>query len=247
MAWRSHGTSNETLVQQLWRNGLIKNERVRDAFLKVDRGHYAPRNPYNDSPQSIGHAATISAPHMHASAVEHLVERIVDPDVSAPRVLDIGCGSGYLTHILAELVGDKGMVVGLEHIPQLRDLSESNMRKSPEGSAFLDSGRVRFRVGDGRKGWVEPPPSPTRTGEGEGGSSDSSGWDVIHVGAAAATLHSELVEQLRMPGRMFIPIEDEDGYGGQSVWVIDKDREGKVGKRRLFGVKYVPLTDGPGM
>lgn len=144
MAWRSHGTSNETLVQELWRNGLIKTERVRDAFLKaclrpgwppytshprlfsyistivsigidtenvsqVDRGHYAPRNPYNDSPQSIGHAATISAPHMHASAVEHLVERIV-PD-SAPRVLDIGSGSGYLTHVFAELVGDKGLVV----------------------------------------------------------------------------------------------------------------------------------------
>lgn len=155
MAWRSHGTSNETLIQELWRNGLIKTERVRDAFLKVshlikdlphrdtrpinsaafsfflllfnvtivstdvrcwlrlasqvDRGHYAPRNPYNDSPQSIGHAATISAPHMHASAVEHLVERIV-PE-SAPRVLDIGSGSGYLTHVFAELVGDKGLVV----------------------------------------------------------------------------------------------------------------------------------------
>lgn len=119
------------------------------------------------------------------------------------------------------------------------------MRKSPEGSAFLDSGRVRFRVGDGRKGWVEP---PTTTGEGGGAGSNgsSTGWDVIHVGAAAATLHTELVEQLRMPGRMFIPIEDEDGFGGQSVWVVDKDGDGKVGKRRLFGVKYVPLTDAPG-
>ncbi|KAJ4388212.1 hypothetical protein N0V93_008819 [Gnomoniopsis smithogilvyi] len=236
MAWRSHGTSNETLVQQLWRNGLIKNERVRDAFLKVDRGHYAPRNPYNDSPQSIGHAATISAPHMHASALEHLVERI-EPD-NAPRVLDIGCGSGYLTHVLAELVGEKGLVVGLEHIPQLRDLSETNMRKSSEGSELLDSGRVRFRLGDGRKGWVEPTDS-------EGGS-EHSGWDVIHVGAAAATLHAELVTQLRTPGRMFIPVDDEAGDGGQSVWVVDKDGEGKVETRRLFGVRYVPLTDGPG-
>ena len=40
------------------------------------------------------------------------------------RVLDVGSGSGYLTHVLAELVGDGGVVVGLEHIAALRDLGE---------------------------------------------------------------------------------------------------------------------------
>lgn len=120
------------------------------------------------------------------------------------------------------------------------------MRKSPTGCALLDSGRVRFRVGDGRKGWIEPPPPPPA---GEEGEKDSGGWDVIHVGASAATLHPELVAQLRSPGRMFIPVNDEEGPGGgdggQSVWVVDKDGEGRVERRRLFGVKYVPLTDGP--
>lgn len=115
------------------------------------------------------------------------------------------------------------------------------MRKSTEGCTFLDNGRVCFRVGDGRKGWVEP-----ASAGGEGGASGDGGWDVIHVGAAAVTLHSDLVSQLRSPGRMFIPVDDEDGYGGQSVWVVNKDGEGKVDKKRLFGVKYVPLTDAPG-
>lgn len=115
------------------------------------------------------------------------------------------------------------------------------MRKSAEGSALLDSGRVRFHVGDGRKGWIEP-----TAGEEGGGGTGKDGWDVIHVGAAAVTLHTDLVAQLRTPGRMFIPVDDEDGDGGQSVWVVDKDREGKVEKRRLFGVRYVPLTDAPG-
>lgn len=115
------------------------------------------------------------------------------------------------------------------------------MRKSTEGCAFLDSGRVRFRVGDGRKGWVEPASSAGA----EGGAGGNGGWDVIHVGAAAVTLHTDLVTQLRSPGRIFIPVNDEDGYGGQSVWVVDKDEEGKVEKKRLFGVKYVPLTDAP--
>jgi len=116
----------------------------------------------------------------------------------APRVLDIGSGSGYLTHLMAELVGEKGLVVGVEHIKELRDLGENNMRKGEEGRGLLDSGKVRFRVGDGRKGWMEPP----RDGEEDRGQ----GWDAIHVGASARELHQELIDQLRAPGRyVFIP------------------------------------------
>jgi protein-L-isoaspartate(D-aspartate) O-methyltransferase len=62
------------------------------------------------------------------------------------------------------------------------------------------------------------------------------------VGAAAKELHGELVAQLNAPGRMFIPLEDPDGWG-QHVWAIDKDGDGKVTRRKLFGVQYVPLTD----
>lgn len=45
-------------------NGIIKNDRVAIAMKKVDRGHYVKVNAYADSPQSIGYAVTISAPHM---------------------------------------------------------------------------------------------------------------------------------------------------------------------------------------
>ncbi len=39
-------------------------------------GHFAPQNPYDDAPQPIGYRATISAPHMHAYALEKLVDQI---------------------------------------------------------------------------------------------------------------------------------------------------------------------------
>lgn len=39
MAWRSSGTSNEDLVNRLWKNGLITDERVKEAFLKVTHMH----------------------------------------------------------------------------------------------------------------------------------------------------------------------------------------------------------------
>jgi protein-L-isoaspartate(D-aspartate) O-methyltransferase len=133
---------------------------------------------------------------MHASACESLLQYLPSPSPKALRVLDIGSGSGYLTHVLAELVGEEGKVVGVEHIKELRDLGEANVRKSEEGRAFLERGRVRFVLGDGRKGWVE------KDGEGEGeGKGEEVGWDAIHVGAAAVKVHEELVAQLRRPGR----------------------------------------------
>ncbi|KAI8946157.1 protein-L-isoaspartate O-methyltransferase-domain-containing protein [Xylaria longipes] len=263
MAWRSSGSSNKALVENLVRNKMITSDAVKAAFLSVDRAHYAPSSPYEDSPQSIGHRATISAPHMHANAAESLLPYLQPCKASARprRVLDIGSGSGYLTHILAELAGEDGVVVGVEHIEALRTLGEANMSKSPKGRALLSSGRVRFRVGDGRKGWVEPETLASSSGAGNtakenttpseekvGGAADeddSQGWDAIHVGAAAAELHGELVAQLRRPGRMFIPVEDEERHWEQYIWVVDKDEQGSVEKKRLFGVRYVPLTDAP--
>ncbi len=163
------------------------------------------------------------------------------------RVLDVGSGSGYLTHCIAELVGEGGRVVGIEHIRELADLGRENMSKSSEGRQFLDGGRVEFVVGDGRLGWHDSGSLVARGGDangGNGGSEDQQWeqWDTIHVGAAAASIHEELVKQLRRPGRMFIPVDDGGGYG-QHVWVVEKDREGKVGKRKLYGVSYVPLVD----
>lgn len=188
---------------------------------QVDRAHYSPATPYHDSPQIIGYGATISAPHMHAAAAESLLPHLHP----AARVLDIGSGSGYLTTVLANLVGPAGKVVGIDHIQGLVDLANKNISKSKEGKAMLESGKVRFVKGDGRLGFDD----------GEGG------WDAIHVGAAAKEAHTVLVEQLRAPGRLFIPV----GGDMQYIWVIDKKEDGSVVREKSFGVRYVPLTDAP--
>ncbi|KAI7584676.1 hypothetical protein KC343_g19768, partial [Hortaea werneckii] len=51
MAWRSSGASNQALIENLASNGLITQGRVKQAMLGVDRAHYAPASPYQDSPQ----------------------------------------------------------------------------------------------------------------------------------------------------------------------------------------------------
>jgi len=166
---------------------------------------------------------------MHAAACEALLS-VLNPGF---KVLDVGSGSGYLTHVLAELVKPGGTVVGLDHIPQLTQLARANMEKDQAGQELLKMkdgcGGVLFVTGDGGKGWI-----------GDGG---KDGYDAIHVGAAAKDLHVELIDQLKNPGKMFIPVEDVDG--DQYIWLVSKDGEGIVNKTRLMGVRYVPLTDAP--
>ncbi|KAL9638727.1 MAG: hypothetical protein Q9204_001394 [Flavoplaca sp. TL-2023a] len=220
MAWLSSGSSNAALINNLRSHGLVKSDRVAQAMLGVDRAHYSPASAYEDSPQSIGHQATISAPHMHASAAESLLPYLHP----TARVLDIGSGSGYLTHVLANLVGPEGRVIGIDHIQPLVDLASKNMAKSESGKEMLATGKVKFVCGDGREGWKEGGP-----------------YDAIHVGAAAREEHIVLVEQLRAPGRMFIPVGDWSQY----IWVVDKGVDGTVKREKAFGVRYVPLTDAP--
>ncbi|KAF7912436.1 uncharacterized protein EAF01_001457 [Botrytis porri] len=249
MAWTCSGRTNAELINNMWNAGLIHSEKIREAMISVDRTHYTPSEylAYEDSPQSIGHQATISAPHMHASALECLLPYLGE----GKRVLDVGSGSGYLTAVMAELVlpsshphssrrnpagaeseGGKWKVVGLEHIKALRDMGETNVMKSEQGRKWIKEKNVEFVVGDGREGWKD--------------SDGQEGWDAIHVGAAATEIHEALIEQLRSPGRMFIPVEDSRrGSGGQHIWVVDKDGEGKVSREKLYGVRYVPLTDAP--
>ncbi|KAJ6153782.1 protein-L-isoaspartate O-methyltransferase [Penicillium chermesinum] len=245
MAWYCSGSTNTELVENLFKAGLVKNDRVKEAMLglwknrtpltqsgQVDRAHYAPSRPYSDSPQPIGHGATISAPHMHGHACEYLIDYLQP----GARVLDIGSGSGYLTHVIANLVANpsnEGLVIGVDHIPALVELSRNNMNKSPEGRRLQDSGQVKFIAADGRLGWKEGAP-----------------FDAIHVGAAAEKLHPVLVEQLRAPGRLFIPVESEEHDtaslgSGQWIWIVDKKADGSVHKEKVFQVSYVPLTDAP--
>ncbi|KAF1988261.1 protein-L-isoaspartate O-methyltransferas-like protein [Aulographum hederae CBS 113979] len=222
MAWWSSGSTNEELVSQLQKHGQFKDNRIKEAMRSVDRAHYAPRNPYEDSPQSIGYAATISAPHMHAIACEKLLDYLKP----GAKVLDIGSGSGYLTHVLAELVKPGGTVVGIDHIQELVDMSNNNMAKSAEGRELLKSGAVKFITGDGRLGWP---------GEGP--------YDVIHVGAAAGEHYEAFVDQLKAPGRLFVPVDE--GTGMQNIYITDKRADGSVERKKKFGVQYVPLTDAP--
>ncbi|KAJ2803941.1 hypothetical protein H4R20_002692 [Coemansia guatemalensis] len=216
MAWMCSGSTNSELVDNLQDAGIITSKWVISAMRRVDRAHFSRHNPYEDSPQSIGFGATISAPHMHGYALEHLQEYL-QPGMSA---LDVGSGSGYLVACMAAMVGKNGHVVGIDHIPEL--VQNSQVALEQHYLDWVKSGRVKVVTGDGRKGYAADGP-----------------YDCIHVGAASPKTPVELIAQLKSPGRLFVPV----GNVSQQVIVYDKDSKGDVTEKKVMGVIYVPLTD----
>lgn len=129
------------------------------------------------------------------------------------RVLEVGTGSGYQAAVLAELDVE---VYTIEIVEPL----------GLQASALLERlgyKNVHVRIGDGYAGWPEAAP-----------------FDGIIVTAAAPEVPPPLLEQLKPGGRMIIPVGGL--FGGQDLMLIEKDAAGKVRRREVLPVLFVPLT-----
>jgi len=209
---------NSILVDSLIRSGVISSTEVISTMKMVDRGDYSAneRVAYADHPHSIGFDATISAPHMHGYCLESLLKQLKKPKA---KVLDVGSGSGYLTACFGRIIGEGGIVVGIDSIAELVEFSKNNFKK--HDIDLLESKKVVLKVGDGWKG--EPSMGP---------------FDAIHVGAAASEIPAALVSQLANGGKMVIPV----GTFSQKLMEIEKTEKGEIVSRNLMGVTYVPLV-----
>mmetsp|Transcript_15670 Transcript_15670/g.38585 ORF Transcript_15670/g.38585 Transcript_15670/m.38585 type:complete len:283 (+) Transcript_15670:92-940(+) len=241
-AWTCHGRNQKELVERLCQASIVKTSVVKRTMEMVDRSCYIPTNPYRDAPQAIGHGQTISAPHMHAHALEEIYPYLVGK--KDLKVLDVGCGSGYLTTALGrclELLKEQNVrpdtqkcesasVLGIDVHQYLIDLTRENMNKAD--SDLLDSRTVRIALKDGWKGWKEEAP-----------------FDAIHVGAAADSLPEQLLNQLKVGGVMIIPIGPQSQV--QNLYKIERLKQTEEGSQsyhsddfratELLGVRYVPL------
>ncbi|MBC7221671.1 protein-L-isoaspartate(D-aspartate) O-methyltransferase [Candidatus Bipolaricaulota bacterium] len=199
--------ARKELVAELRQKG-IRDPRVLSALEKVPRHLFVLPEfihlAYDDRPLPIGLGQTISQPYIVALSTEALA---LSPE---DRVLEIGTGSGYQTAILAELAKE---VFTVERIPELSWEAQERLRK-------LGYTNVRFRVGDGTKGWPEEAPFPA-----------------ILVTAAAPRVPPSLLSQLAEGGRLVIPV---GGRFQQDLWLVRKEG-GRPVYEHLCPVSFVPL------
>ena len=198
----------EQMVKNLKRTG-VKRE-VLDAMDKVPRHLFVPEDrkdgAYVDHPLPIGGGQTISAPHMVAMMCDLL--EITHGD----KVLEVGAGSGYHAAVIAELIGKEGRVYTVERFENLADLARDNLKQAGYKN-------VEIVIGDGSLGLPDFAP-----------------YDCINVTCAAPRVPPPLLEQLKIGGRMVIPI----GKLRQDLYLIKK-QEDKIHQEIKCGVVFVPL------
>ena len=127
-------------------------------------------------------------------------------------VLEVGTGSGYQAAVLARLVRH---VYSIEVVPELARVSAALLTE-------LGHANVTVREGDGYAGWPEHAP-----------------FDAIIVTAAPPEIPAALREQLKVGGRMVVPV----GVGDQELRVIERTADG-FNETTLMAVRFVPMIRG---
>ncbi|NYZ77414.1 protein-L-isoaspartate(D-aspartate) O-methyltransferase [Candidatus Micrarchaeota archaeon] len=174
--------SDAELVQQLLAGGWIRTERVKKAFLAVDRIFFVPEgariSAYEDYPMPIGYGQTISAPSVVAFMLEEL-------DVQdGAKVLELGTGSGYNAALLSHLAGPKGKIVSVDIVPELTELAKNNLKK------YGKAKNASLFSGDGSCGYDEEAP-----------------YDRIIVTAGMPYIEGHpLIKQLKADGKLIAPV-----------------------------------------
>lgn len=126
------------------------------------------------------------------------------------RVLEIGTGSAYQTAVLAEIARE---VYSIEVVPAHGEHARTLLQQ-------LGYTNVHVRLGDGYAGWPDAAP-----------------FDGIIVTAAPDHVPAPLVDQLKIGGRLVVPI----GREVQDLLVLTRTDEGLREERRL-AVRFVPLV-----
>ena len=185
------------------------SDRVILAMSRVPRELFVPDDlrsrAYEDTPLPIGYGQTISAPHMVA-----IMCNLLDLQ-EGMIVLEVGGGSGYHAAVMADLIGPRGHVYSVERIPGLAAQARSNLE-------LAGIKNVTMIQGDGSIGLPEHGP-----------------YDRISVAATAPDVPEPLKQQLKIEGKMVIPV----GRGFQELVLVTR-KNGFVVEQKM-GVAFVPL------
>ena len=171
--------TEKELAEYLVRYDNLRSKHIIRAFEEVDRAHFVPEflvdQAYIDVPLPIGYGQTISQPSTIAFMLEELQPK------PGQCILEVGTGSGYVTTMLANIVGPKGKVYGVEIIPELVKIGSQNLSEYKMNWASILRAKSM-------------------------GLPDKAPFDRIIVSASAEKMPSTLVDQLKPNGKLIIPV-----------------------------------------
>ena len=205
-------TQRQTMVDCQIRTFEVTDQRLINRLLAVPRECFVPDGVRELAYSDVG--LTIP-PGGAGDEPRHLLPplflaRLIQGGAVKPtdRVLDIACGTGYSTAILAGLAGS---VLALEANPVLRrDLQARLSGFALEGVRTLDGPLAEGALSDGP-------------------------FDVILVNGAVETALDDLFEQLAEGGRLLTLLRaPEDPTGRAAKAICFTKRNGVVGRRFLF-------------
>ena len=199
------------LIGQLIRQG-IHDERVLAAMANVPREAFVDEAFAHQAWENMALPIGFGQTISQPYIVARMTEQLL---IGKPNsVLEIGTGSGYQTAVLAQLVNH---VYSVERIKTLQYQAKRRLQR-------LDLHNVSTRHGDGWAGWPTKAP-----------------FDAIIVTAAAQVVPDALVQQLKVGGRLIIPVGETRGE--QKLLLIEKNAT-QVRSEVLEAVRFVPLVHG---
>jgi protein-L-isoaspartate(D-aspartate) O-methyltransferase len=165
------------MVERLRDHYQIRDAKVLDAMRSVPRHAFVPEALQG---RAYGdHALPISGSQTISQPyiVARMTELLeIDSD---SRVLEIGAGSGYQTAVLAKIAGQ---VYSIERIASLAREAQSRIRQ-------LNIYNATVKCFDGTLGWAA-----------------NASYDAILVAAGGPTVPQPLVAQLKVGGRLVLPV-----------------------------------------
>jgi protein-L-isoaspartate(D-aspartate) O-methyltransferase len=189
----------------------IEDETVIQAMQSVPRHEFVPEEYLSQAYQN--HPLPIG--HGQTISQPYIVALMTEAaDVEAgDKVLEVGTGSGYQAAVLAQI---SDHVYTVEIIGVLAERAQQTLQQ-------LGYDNVTVRHDDGYFGWEEHAP-----------------FDAVVVTAAPDHIPQPLVQQLKIGGRLIIPVGPVGGF--QTLWRVTRTSEDGVSTENLGGVRFVPFT-----
>lgn len=187
------------------------SERVLEAVGQTPRHRFMPRTSCANA-YADGAASIGHGQTISQPYIVALMTQLAQVEANH-TVLEIGTGSGYQAAILARLARK---VCTVEIVRPLGEAAAKVLRE-------LGHANVEVRIGDGYHGWPECGP-----------------FDSIVVTAALGHVPPALIEQLKIGGRVVMPVGP--ARATQQLTVVEKIAPGETKTHSVALVRFVPFT-----